>query len=44
MTIKDSAVYATKDVRDQLSGLYYLIFWKNYLKDENFWEPTLVVI
>ncbi len=25
-------------------GLYYLVLWKNYLKKENTWEPSLAVI
>lgn len=32
--IKDSVAYATKIV-SQLPGLYYVVFWNSYLKDES---------
>ena len=31
---KDSAVYA-KEVEEQLPGLYYLVSWKKYPKEES---------
>ena len=40
--IWNSAVYAKKSAK-QLLGLYYLVLWKNYLKEENTWEPALVI-
>lgn len=33
-TIQDSAVYAKKS-EDYLPELYYLILWKEYLKEKN---------
>ena len=36
--IWDSPVYANKSKSDHLSGLYYLVAWKGYPKEENFWE------
>ena len=33
--IDDSTVYARKSKSDYLPGLYYLIFLKDYLKEEN---------
>ncbi len=32
--ICDSAIYASK-LEGHLPGLYYLVLWKNYLKEEN---------
>ena len=32
--IIDSAVYA-KEAKEYLPGLYYLVSWKNYLKEES---------
>ena len=40
--ICDSSVYA-KELEEYLSGLYYLVFWKGYLKKENTWKPYLAV-
>ena len=40
--IWDSAVYA-KESAGQLPGLYYLVSWKGYPKEENTWEPALVI-
>ena len=40
--ICDSAVYARK-LEGYLLGLYYLIFWKSYLKERNNTEPYSVV-
>ena len=37
-TICDSAVYTKEFESGQLPSLYYLIFWKNFLKDENTWK------
>ena len=34
-SICDSTIYAKKLKVSHLSGLYYLVFWKNYSKDEN---------
>ena len=41
--IIDNAVYAKK-VEKHLSGLYYLVSWKNYSKEESTWEPSFAVI
>ena len=41
--IWDSMVYARELVIGQLLGFYYLILQKDYLKEENTWEPTLVI-
>ena len=41
--IRDSAVYA-KEVDGHLPKLYYLIAWKDYPKEGNIWEPSLIVI
>ena len=41
--IIDSAVYAKKAER-HLLGLYYLIFCKNYPKEENTWKPSSAVM
>ena len=40
--IWDSTVYAKKS-KSHLSGLYYLVTWKDYPKKENTWEPLLDV-
>ena len=40
--IWDSAVY-TRESEGYLPGLYYLIVWKGYPKEENTWEPVLIV-
>ena len=37
--ICDSAVYTRKSNLGHLPRLYYLVFWENYLKKENTWEP-----
>ena len=41
--IQDNAIYA-KEADKHLPGLYYLVAWKGYPKEENTWEPSLVVI
>ena len=40
--IQDRTVYA-RESEGLLSGLYYLVSWKNYPKEENTWEPVLAV-
>ncbi len=42
--ICDSAVYAKKSDSSHLLGLYYLVSWKGYLKEENTREPALTVL
>ena len=41
--ICNSAIYAKKSELGHQLGLYYLGFWKNYLKEENTWELYLAV-
>ena len=41
--IYNSAVYARKLEARHLPGLYYLVFWKGYPKDESTWEPASAV-
>ena len=41
--IRDSAVYA-KEANGHLPGLYYLVVWKGYPKEENTWESFLAVM
>ena len=41
--IWDSAVYARESESGHLPGLYYLVPWKGYPKEENTWEPTSTV-
>ena len=41
--IWNSAVYARESESGHLPGLYYLVFWKRYLEEENTWEPASVV-
>ena len=41
--IWDSAVFTKKSELGHLPGLYYLVFWKRYSKEENTWEPVLAV-
>ena len=43
-TIIDNAVYGQQINSNQMPGLYYLILWKGYPKEENIWEPLLVAI
>ncbi len=43
--IIDSAVYGQQaNNNNQISSLYYHISWKDYLKEENTWEPSSAVI
>ncbi len=43
--IIDTVMYSQQaNGKDQMSGLYYLILWKNYLEEENTWELSSVVI
>ena len=41
--IQESAVYAKKSTINQLPGLYYLVLWKSYFKEENICEPVLAI-
>ncbi len=41
--ISDSAVYS-QQANNQMLGLYYLVLWKSYSKEENTWKPLSVVI
>ena len=41
--ISDSAVYTMESESGHLPGLYYLVAWKGYPKEENIWEPFLAV-
>ena len=41
--IQNSTVYANKLESGQLPGLYYLVVWKRYPKEENTWEPSSAV-
>ncbi len=41
--IIDSVVYSQQN-NNQMPGLYYLVLWKGSLKEENTWDPSLVVI
>ena len=43
--IVDSAIYSQQaNDSNQMPGFYYLVLWKGYPKEENIWEPLLVVI
>ena len=42
--IIDSMMYSQQANSNQMPGLYYLILWKGYLKEENIWELLLTVI
>ena len=41
--LQDSAVYKSKSELGQLPGLYYLVAWKWYPKEENTWELSSAV-
>ena len=41
--IRDSAVSTRESESGHLPGLYYLISWKRYPKEENTWEPISAV-
>ena len=41
--IWNSAIYAKKSELGHLPGLYYLVSWKDYPKEENTWEPASAV-
>ena len=41
--IWDSAIYDNESESGQLPGLYYLIMWKRYPKEENTWELSFGV-
>lgn len=41
--IWNSAVYAKELVIKYLLKFYYLIFWKNYSKKENTWQPKIAI-
>ena len=41
--IKNSAVYA-KEAKEQLPGLYCLVSWKGYPKEESTWEPSFSIM
>lgn len=41
--IYNSIIYSNKS-KNHLSGFYYLVLWKNYLEEENNWEPALLVL
>ena len=41
--IRDSAVYARESESGHLSGLSYLVLWKEYPEEENTWGPTSAV-
>ncbi len=34
----------SKEINNQLPGLYYLILWKGYSEEKSTWEPSVVVI
>ena len=41
-TIRNNTVYA-RESKGHLPGLYYLVSWKEYLEEENTWEPASAV-
>ena len=41
--IWNNAAYAKESATEQLPELYYLVLWKDYLKEKNTWEPTLAI-
>ena len=40
--IWDSAIYVNKE-EGQVPGPYYLVAWKEYLEEENTWEPSSAI-
>lgn len=42
--IENSILYDNEVVRSQLLGLYYLVHWKSYSKDESSWETVLIIM
>ena len=42
-TIINSAIY-TKEIEEHLPGLYFLIFWKDYIEEKSIWEPFFAVM
>ena len=42
--IINSVVYGQQAKNNQMPGLYYLVLWKGYLKEENTWKPSLAII
>ena len=41
--IWNNTVYAKKSTISQLSRLYYLVLWKNYLEKKNTLKPALAI-
>ena len=39
----DSTIYTKELESNHLPGIYHLVFWKRYLKEENTWELALAV-
>lgn len=42
--IQDSAIYTIQAVENQIPGLYYLVFWKNYLETNNIRESDSAIM
>ena len=41
--IRNSALYTRESESGHLLGLYYLVSWKRYPKEENTWEPASAI-
>ena len=41
--IWDSVLYAIESEVGHLPGLYYLVLWKDYPKEESMWKPALAM-
>ena len=41
--IINSAIYGQQANSHQISGFYYLVFWKGYLEEKNTWKPSSIV-
>lgn len=41
--IRNGAIYIRELERGHLLGLYYLILWKDYSKEEIIWEPASII-